>query len=189
MAIHPLPGDVLLVARRPTLRSFLAGPTGWFVSWRIRRRTGKAWNHVATFSSASTVVEADGTAVVQRPIVEYLAAPWKFRLGIVRMPDHPGLPYTSAATVNREAASAFVRGQLGARYDRRTVLALWFASVLWGPDGIRRVVQSSDGGWICSELAVGAWAAGHVSGATAEAYPCPGSFADRHPVHEVAGSL
>lgn len=170
----PRPGDLLLIHRRRTARSLLAGPIGALISWSIQRTTRSRWNHVAIADDDRWRPGAPSDATVPGPIIE---AEWTgVRRGSMFAYGggaHDVRVLPCPPSVDRDAVVAFARSQLRAKYDRRLILAMQFAALAWGTRGIRRIVQARDRAWICSELAAAAWRAG---GWVGEAFD-PGDFA------------
>lgn len=177
----PSAGDLLLVHRRRTWRSFFAGPLGALISWSIQRTTRSRWNHVAIVADdgdldlgrhiiatwGPNLIEAEWTGVRRSGPTCYLDQR-VHAVGIVRCPEG----------IDRAAVVAFARAQLRARYDRKLIVLMKVAALLWGHKGVRRIVQANDRAWICSELAAAAWRAGGWKGDAL----VPGDFAklERH---------
>lgn len=137
------PGDLLLVSRRRTLRSFLAGPVTFFVSWRIQATTDSKWNHVACAVNNAEVVEAEFLGVTKLTLESYFRKSWKYEFARYVPADIDGA-----------SCADFWRDQIGGKYDFKWILAIKLWTLLYGNDGLVRIqAKSGDRFWICSELA------------------------------------
>ena len=175
MSTAALPGDVLLVSRKRTFRSFASGPLSWVPSWRIQRDSNSEWNHAAIFTTPTRVVEAKWGGVQSVAVSTYMDTR-KYKLGLVRMPGRSGDYGDWAKEADRISAVEFARSQVGVgRYDRKTIIHLKLATMLFGHDGLERVVQPVDDLWICSEIVFESWKTGGVPSDNHVDYP--GEFA------------
>lgn len=148
--IHAAPGDLLLVRRRRTWRSFFSGPVSWIISRRIQVLTDSRWNHVAIFVTPAMLIEAHWSGVRQIPLIEYKERQREVQLSVARCP---------AEDRNAIAlAVVWLRQQLGDRYDGGLIWRMRWAAIWDGVDGIRKIQQKmTDDEWICSELAQQFW--------------------------------
>lgn len=139
------PGDLLLVSRRRTLRSFFAGPITYLISRRIQRSTRSKWNHVACAINNIEFVEADFKGVNKVNITCYTLKRWKYELGHLAIENNKE---------NRCLAAEFWKKQVGAHYDFKWLIGIRIWTLFFGLDGLKRIqAKTDDGFWICSELA------------------------------------
>lgn len=166
------PGDVILVGRILGLRAWVRSPLSCAVSYGIQRSTGSPWNHVACYVGDEEIVEAEWNLGLSRSSLdEYRSG--KYRLAIVRPPR----------VVDRErvvAAWLSMAERYGSpsTYSFRTLLLMKVAGILFGHDGISRVVRNdpNDEAWICSEVGAEGWFLGGFPGAR-EVFVTPKDFA------------
>lgn len=145
-----LPGDVLLVSRVRSFRSWLSAPVGSLISWRIQSTTGSPWNHVAAHVGNGVLLEAEWGKGIVRSRVEHYEGK-HYRLAIARPPSDVD-PWKAVEWWEDNA-----RHKPG--YDWRSIVLMRVAGLLYGHQGIRQVIRAhpNDGAYICSEWAACGW--------------------------------
>lgn len=188
-------GDVLVVGRilsfrtwaRALLRDLLSWrpwnpfsffPRGLFgnvVSWRIQHSTRSQWNHVACYLGDGEIAEAEWNRGVRIAKLRDEYCTGEYRVAVIRPPAK--VDRALAITTWREIAA----GNRGIRsYSLRTLLLMRVAALLFGPEGIRKVVRNNpdDGAWICSELGAVGWNKAGLVGAMSDLLITPADFLD-----------